>query len=75
MTLTTAQLRATDMESKGLEVQCFARACVCVRVRGRRIQHRTKNIGQAEDGVLKEKHMGPDKQFIWKVETYTTSRE
>lgn len=74
MTLTTAQLRATDMESKALEVQCFARASVCVRVRGR-IQHRTKNIGQAEDGVLKEKHMGADKQFIWKVETYTTSRE
>ena len=28
-----------------------------------------------EDEVLKEKRMRTDKQFIWKVETRTTSRE
>ena len=28
-----------------------------------------------EDEVLKEKHVRADKQFIWKVETCTTSRE
>ena len=59
--------------------QVIINFCVCYKYEEGefRIQLRiyVRQSERREDEVLKEKCMRADKQFIWKVETYTTSRE